>query len=88
MPARTVAEFAAARLTVRLACSSCGGVQVLAPDVMDAAFGPDFDLVRDWREVSRQVACPLCGAARPGVVLGEPVEAGRVEEPVRRAGAA
>ena len=71
MPPRTVADFAAHGLHVSLGCR-CGGVQVVAPDVLNATFGPDFDLVANRAEVSRQLYCPACGERRPAVLLEEP----------------
>jgi hypothetical protein len=72
MPPRTVAEFAAHGLRVTLSCCSCQRVQVLAPDVLDATFGPDFDLVAGQRQIASQLYCPSCGSPRPGVILEEP----------------
>lgn len=66
---RTVAEFAAVGLSVSLSCSLCQRVQVVAPDVLDATFGPEFDLVAGRRQITSQLYCPHCGASRPSVVL-------------------
>ena len=67
MPPRTVAEFIAHGLHVALSCQSCGGVHVAPLDVLDATFGPDFDLVAHHREVGRQLHCPTCGEPCPVV---------------------
>ena len=45
----------------------------MAPlDVLDATFGPSFDLVAHHREVGQQLNCPVCGRPRPAVLLEEP----------------
>ena len=72
MPPRTVAQFTALGLRVTLSCGSCHRVQVLAPDVLDATFGPGFDLIAGQRQIASQLYCPHCGASRPGVVLDAP----------------
>ncbi|ODU67781.1 MAG: hypothetical protein ABT00_20255 [Bordetella sp. SCN 68-11] len=84
MPARTVADFAASGLPVSLSCSACGRVQVPPPDVLDAAFGPDFDLVAHHREVSRRLCCAACGEPRPAVLLDAAAVAEPVADPARR----
>jgi hypothetical protein len=82
MPPRTVAEFADHGLRVAHSCGSCQRVQVLAPDVLEAAFGPDFDLIAGQRQIASQLYCPACGASRPGIILDEP-ESIPVVEPKR-----
>jgi hypothetical protein len=68
-PPRTVAEFAAHGLRVHLTCGACKSTQAVALDVLDATFGPDFDLVAGHRQLSSQLYCPACGAPRPDVSL-------------------
>ncbi|MEO9228885.1 MAG: hypothetical protein ABI216_08070 [Devosia sp.] len=56
----------------------------MAPlDVLDATFGPDFDLVGNHREVNRQLYCPACGESRPTVLLEKPATGEQGAEPAR-----
>jgi hypothetical protein len=81
---RTVAEFAAVGLSVSLSCGSCQRVQAVPPDVLDATFGPDFDLVAGQGQITSQLYCPHCGASRPRVVLEDVAAAVAERIPVRR----
>lgn len=41
---RTVAEFFAAGVPVRLWCGQCGDTHAFGADALELTFGPDFDL--------------------------------------------
>jgi hypothetical protein len=71
---RTVAEFAEYQRSVALHCERCYRSQVMATDVLDATFGPEFDLYLGYRELRAQLYCPHCGAPRPRVSFFDPDE--------------
>lgn len=65
---RTVAEFFAAGVPVRLWCGQCGNTHPFGADALEPTFGPDFDLVGNPRELARQLYCPGCGARRLSIL--------------------
>jgi hypothetical protein len=71
---RTVAEFSEHHRLVVLHCERCHGSQVMATDVLDATFGPEFDLYSGYRELRAQLYCPHCGAPRPRATFFNPEE--------------
>jgi hypothetical protein len=58
---RTVSEFAANRRTVLVLCSPCQRRRVVPPDVLEACFGPDFDLYDGYAALEAELRCEACG---------------------------
>ena len=69
---RTIAEFAEHNRRVALHCEACHRSQQMALDVLEATFGPDFDLYDGYKELRAQLYCPYCGAPRPRVDFFNP----------------
>ncbi|MEQ1901597.1 MAG: hypothetical protein ABL866_12790 [Devosia sp.] len=58
---RTVAEFATRGRFVVVRCGPCSHQRFVAPDVLEAAFGPDFDCYAGMAELRSQLRCDRCG---------------------------
>lgn len=71
---RTIAEFGDSYRRVVLHCEACHRAQDMALDVLDATFGPDFDLYSGLKEVRAQMYCPHCGTPRPRISFFNPEE--------------
>ena len=54
---RTVSEFASNLREVRVHCSDCGRQRAVPADVLDAAFGPDFDLYDGYAGLEAELRC-------------------------------
>jgi hypothetical protein len=64
---RTVREFAENGRVVVVRCAHCGRVSRVPPDVLDAVFGPDFDLYDGYAGLVAELRCDQC--AGPGRVI-------------------
>jgi hypothetical protein len=62
-----VREFAENGRVVVVRCSHCGRVRNVAPDVLDAVFGPDFDLYDGYAGLMAELRCDQCDG--PGRVI-------------------
>lgn len=58
---RTVSEFATSLREVQVQCSDCRRRRTVPPDVLDAAFGPDFDLYDGYAGLEAELRCDQCG---------------------------
>ena len=58
---RTVSEFAGNLRSVWLHCSECQRKRLVPPDVLDAMFGPDFDLYAGFAALETELRCESCG---------------------------
>lgn len=58
---RTVSEFAANMREVLVHCSDCSRRRLVPPDVLEAAFGPDFDLYDGFAGLEAELRCDQCG---------------------------
>jgi uncharacterized Zn finger protein len=61
---RTVAELARGNRRVVVRCTPCARSREVAPDVLEMAFGPDFDVYAGYRELELQLRCEQCGLDR------------------------
>ena len=58
---RTVSEFAANQRHVIVKCSACQRRRNEPPDVLEAMFGPDFDLYGGYAALTAELRCDQCG---------------------------
>lgn len=58
---RTVSEFAANMREVHVHCSECQRRRAVAPDVLAAAFGENFDLYDGYAALVAELRCDQCG---------------------------
>lgn len=58
---RTVSEFAAHGRFVVVRCRHCNRSRNVPPDVLDAAFGPDFDIYDGYAGLQQELRCDQCG---------------------------
>jgi hypothetical protein len=58
---RTVSEFAANQRSVHVLCSPCQRKGLVPPDVLEACFGPDFDLYDGFAALEAELRCEECG---------------------------
>ncbi|MEQ1771197.1 MAG: hypothetical protein ABL879_15300 [Devosia sp.] len=73
---RTVSEFAAGRREVQVHCAECMRRRVVPPDVLDAAFGPDFDLYDGYAGLVAELRCDQCGKKHRTIVFRYPARTG------------
>ena len=66
---RTVAEFGANQREVWVQCSPCGQKRKVPLDVLDAMFGPDFDLYAGYAALESELRCELCGKKHRTIVF-------------------
>lgn len=58
---RTISEFAVSNRFVFVLCSPCGKRRLVPLDVLDAMFGPDFDLYAGYAALESELRCEHCG---------------------------
>jgi hypothetical protein len=58
---RTVSEFGAHTRSVWVHCSPCQRKRLVPIDVLDALFGPDFDLYDGFAALETELRCEACG---------------------------
>lgn len=58
---RTIAEFAAQQRAVLVCCNECQRRRREPNDVLDAIFGPDFDLYAGYSILIATLRCDACG---------------------------
>jgi hypothetical protein len=58
---RTIREFEANRRMVFVQCSECQRRRFVPPDVLEAMFGPDFDLYAGFAALGSELRCDQCG---------------------------
>ena len=58
---RTISEFAMSNRVVFVLCSPCGKRRRVALDVLEAMFGPDFDLYAGYAALGSELRCEHCG---------------------------
>jgi hypothetical protein len=58
---RTTSEFAVSNRFVFVLCSPCGRRRQVPLDVLDAMFGPDFDLYAGYAALESELRCEVCG---------------------------
>ena len=58
---RTVSEFAANQRHVLVKCSACARTRNEPADVLEAMFGPDFDLYDGYSALEAELRCDRCG---------------------------
>jgi hypothetical protein len=58
---RTVREFAENQRHVIVKCSECQRKRNEPPDVLEAMFGPDFDLYDGYAALTAELRCDQCG---------------------------
>jgi len=56
-----VSEFAANQRHVIVKCSECQRQRNEPPDVLEAMFGPDFDLYDGYAALEAELRCDQCG---------------------------
>lgn len=66
---RTVREFADNMRDVIVVCGACEAKRVVAPDVLMAAFGGDFDLYDGLSGLEAELRCEMCGKKHRTVVF-------------------
>jgi hypothetical protein len=90
---RTIAEFAAHQRCVLVACSDCRRRRKAPNDVLEALFGPDFDLYAGYAALKSELRCDACGKKHreilfqdeTPVMFGEVGFAEEMDERVERA---
>ena len=58
---RTVSEFAANQRHVIVKCGECQRTRNEPADVLEAMFGPDFDLYDGYSALEAELRCDRCG---------------------------
>lgn len=69
---RTVSEFAANMREVEVVCHDCRRRRAVPPDVLEAAFGPDFDLYDGYAGLVSELRCDQCGKKHRTIVFRDP----------------
>jgi hypothetical protein len=71
---RTVSEFAEHGRAVIVRCESCPRTRRVPPDVLDALFGPDFDLYDGFAGLKSELRCDQCGEKHRSIDFVEVTE--------------
>ena len=58
---RTIAEFAQHQRAVLVHCAPCNRRRRTPADVLEAVFGPDFDLYAGYAALEAELRCDACG---------------------------
>lgn len=58
---RTIAEFGGHQREVWVQCSPCGHKRRVPLDVLEAMFGPGFDLYAGYAALEAELRCEMCG---------------------------
>ena len=69
---RTVREFAQNGRKVMLHCGQCHTGRQVPTDVLDATFGPDFDLYAGYAALLEELRCAQCGEKRRSIDFIDP----------------
>ena len=64
---RTVGEFLVSCRAVIVRCADCQHSRAVPPDVLEMAFGTEFDLYAGYAELVSQLRCDMCGERRRSV---------------------
>ena len=71
---RTVGEFAANQRQVWVGCSECNRRRLVPNDVLDALFGPDFDLYDGFAALEAELRCETCGKKHRLIIFHDATE--------------
>ena len=86
---RTIEEFAANHRTVLVQCGPCGRKRPVPNDVLEACFGPDFDLYAGFAALEAELRCDACGKKHRTIIFRDetdyPIGDVSFEESVTRA---
>lgn len=66
---RTVREFADNQRSVWVHCSPCQRKRQVPPDVLEACFGPDFDLYDGFAALEAELRCDACGKKHRTIIF-------------------
>lgn len=66
---RSVSEFAANQRHVLVYCGECSRKREAPPDVLEAMFGPEFDLYDGYAALSSELRCEQCGKKHRTIVF-------------------
>ena len=69
---RTVREFAEQGRRVLVHCARCDASRQVPPDVLEATFGPDFDLYAGYAALGEELRCAQCGEKRRSIDFVNP----------------
>jgi hypothetical protein len=64
---RTVREFGEHGRQVMIHCGQCHTARQVPNDVLEAAFGPDFDLYAGYAALLEELRCAQCGEKRRSI---------------------
>ena len=68
---RTVAEFAAHQRSVWVGCGECNRRRRVQSDVLEAMFGPDFDLYDGFAALEAELRCETCGQKHRLIIFND-----------------
>ena len=71
---RTVGEFAANQRQVWVGCGECNRRRLVPNDVLDALFGPDFDLYDGFAALEAELRCETCGKKHRLIIFHDATE--------------
>ena len=71
---RTVAEFAANGRQVWVGCEDCNRRKLVPPDVLDAMYGPEFDLYAGFAALEAELRCEICGEKHRNIIFHDATE--------------
>jgi hypothetical protein len=76
---RTVAEFGAHQRQVWVGCGPCNRRRLVGNDVLEAMFGPDFDLYAGFAALEAELRCEICGQKHRTIIFHDATERPRGE---------
>jgi len=71
---RSVSEFAANQRHVIVYCGECARKREVPPDVLDAMWGPDFDLYDGYAGLVSELRCEACGKKHRTILFTDTTE--------------
>lgn len=69
---KTVREFGEHGRKVMVHCGQCHTARQVANDVLEATFGPDFDLYAGFAALGEELRCEQCGEKRRTIDFVDP----------------
>jgi len=69
---KTVREFGEHGRKVMIHCGQCQTGRQVPTDVLEAAFGPDFDLYAGYAALLEELRCEQCGEKRRSIDFVDP----------------
>jgi hypothetical protein len=71
---RTVGEFAGNSRSVWVGCGECNRRRLVRNDVLEAMFGPDFDLYDGFAALEAELRCETCGKKHRLIIFHDHTE--------------